>query len=268
MESPKTKAKDYYAVLGVPPEATPREIKKAYRALAQQYHPDRLIAEADIQQSNVRMIEINEAFAVLSNSKQREAYDRERTGHKAPAPAPAASAEELTELLRTPPSSPQAAAHNPAVAQTVAQDFLDKLKFRMTEPGVGVKLQAEAHKPWLWSFQGKTWSAAYWVGLRDLPLLNPAVARESIAQAEAVVTKRRSGWKSNFFVFVFAFHALSEGETVLKLFRTYANREDNSSNRNQVNIVVLDLNQRRTVLCGKRASDSNMEQILSALAAR
>lgn len=267
MESPKPRAKDYYAVLGVAPDAALSEIKKAYRALAQQYHPDRVAAEEENQQSAERMIEINEAFAVLSNKKRRAAYDRERTAKSAPAPTPAPPVEDL-EFFRTPTPPSQAAAHSPAVDQSVAQDFLEKLKTLLAEQGAGAKLREETEKPWLWSFQGKTWSAQYWVSLRILPLLNPGVARETLTQVEAVVNKRRSGWRSNFFVFVLAFRSLNEGETVLKLCRTYANREDNNSRRNLVNLVVLDLNRRRSVLCGKRGRDSNLEQILSVLAAR
>jgi len=67
------KKKDFYAVLGLSPAATEGEIKKAFRKLARQYHPD-VSKEADAAQ---RMAEINEANSVLSDPKLRAEYDAE-----------------------------------------------------------------------------------------------------------------------------------------------------------------------------------------------
>jgi len=70
--------RDYYDVLGVPRQATEEEIKKAFRRLARQYHPDvnrNLDAEA-------RFKEINEAYEVLSDREKRPTYDR--FGHAGP----------------------------------------------------------------------------------------------------------------------------------------------------------------------------------------
>ena len=75
MASPRTARKDYYVALGVTPDATITQIKKAYRALAQRYHPDRVSREREEYREAVeRMVEINEAFAVVSDVKKRTAY--------------------------------------------------------------------------------------------------------------------------------------------------------------------------------------------------
>ncbi|GAA0954385.1 molecular chaperone DnaJ [Nonomuraea longicatena] len=68
--------KDYYAVLGVPKTATAEEIKKAYRKLARQYHPD--TNQGDTAKE-ARFKEISEANDVLSDAKRRKEYDEART---------------------------------------------------------------------------------------------------------------------------------------------------------------------------------------------
>ncbi len=64
--------RDYYDILGVSKSASFDEVKKAYRKLALEWHPDKNKAAG----ANEKFKEINEAYAVLSDSKKKETYDQ------------------------------------------------------------------------------------------------------------------------------------------------------------------------------------------------
>src|SRR6187431_1004570 len=96
---------DFYAILGVPQEASTGDIKRAYRRLARRYHPgvnpgDRMAEELFRQ--------VQQAFEVLSDDDRRREYDR-----GAAASAPAVSATVSVSLegfdFSTPAEGPQAA---------------------------------------------------------------------------------------------------------------------------------------------------------------
>ncbi|HWP31633.1 MAG TPA: molecular chaperone DnaJ [Fimbriimonadales bacterium] len=65
--------KDYYALLGVPRDASPDEIKAAFRRLARKYHPD---VNRDDPNAEEKFKQIGEAYAVLSDPSKRTQYDR------------------------------------------------------------------------------------------------------------------------------------------------------------------------------------------------
>ena len=65
--------RDYYEVLGLNKDATEQDIKKAFRRLAMQYHPDRNKAP----DAEEKFKEINEAYAVLSDVDKRREYDKQ-----------------------------------------------------------------------------------------------------------------------------------------------------------------------------------------------
>ena len=268
MGSHNPAVKDYYAMLGVAPDATKDVIKKAYRSLVQRYHPDRVKPQDNADFAYQRMVEINEAFAVLSDSKRRADHDRQRT---AAAKKPLERRNPMTPAAwETAASAPvadvRAAASNPDLDKTVAQDFLQKLKVMVGQQGAELNLREEREKDWLWSYLGKTWGRNYWLSLRLCPTLSPGKVRELLVTLQSLISKRRSGWKGSTFVFVLAFQALIDGENALKMCRAYCNRKENSSRSNHVNIVVLDLKHRRSVLCGKRSKDSKLGVILRVLA--
>src|SRR5260370_3706705 len=68
-----TNKRDYYEVLGVNHSATEQDLKKSYRRLAHQYHPDKNQSDPEAEE---KFKEAAEAYAVLSNSEQRQRYDR------------------------------------------------------------------------------------------------------------------------------------------------------------------------------------------------
>ncbi|GAB4396210.1 MAG: hypothetical protein OHK0048_00110 [Rhodoferax sp.] len=65
---------DHYASLGLPSSATLGDIKKAYRQLAAQFHPDRNPSP----QAAARFRAVQQAYDVLSDPEQRQAYDANR----------------------------------------------------------------------------------------------------------------------------------------------------------------------------------------------
>jgi molecular chaperone DnaJ len=67
-----TAKRDYYEVLGVSRDCSPDELKRAYRKLAMQYHPDRNNGDKGAEE---RFKEIGEAYAVLSDPQKRQQYD-------------------------------------------------------------------------------------------------------------------------------------------------------------------------------------------------
>jgi len=87
--------KDYYRTLGVKANATEAELKKAFRELAKQYHPDRNPGDAAAE---ARFREIAEAWEVLGDAENRARYDRMGPLYTASGRPP--TAEELNELLK------------------------------------------------------------------------------------------------------------------------------------------------------------------------
>jgi molecular chaperone DnaJ len=98
--------KDYYKTLGVPKDAKPADIKKAFRGLAKKLHPD---SNENDPKAEARFKEVSEAYEVLSDEGKRAEYDEARTlfgsgGFRMPGPGgagqgPGATTFDLSDLL-------------------------------------------------------------------------------------------------------------------------------------------------------------------------
>ena len=66
--------RDYYEILGIKKEATPDEIKSAYRTLAKKYHPD--VSKETKEEAEAKFKELSEAYEVLSDDSKRQTYDQ------------------------------------------------------------------------------------------------------------------------------------------------------------------------------------------------
>lgn len=72
LELKKSLRKDYYKILGLSKDASDADIKKAYRKLALQYHPDK---NAGDEKAEARFKEIGEAYTILSDPQKRQRFD-------------------------------------------------------------------------------------------------------------------------------------------------------------------------------------------------
>lgn len=68
---------DFYSILGVPANADAQAIKKAYRQLVKECHPD---THPGDRKAAERFIQVSEAYTVLSDEEKRKKYDQERIG--------------------------------------------------------------------------------------------------------------------------------------------------------------------------------------------
>lgn len=71
---PMSTKRDYYDILGISKDASDDDIKKAYRKMAMQHHPD-MVGDGDKKEHEERFKEINEAYQVLSDPQKRKMYD-------------------------------------------------------------------------------------------------------------------------------------------------------------------------------------------------
>jgi DnaJ-class molecular chaperone len=118
--------KEYYRIMGLHPEATEDEIRRAYRRLALEWHPDRRQGDA---KASEKFKEISEAYAVLIDASRRRQYDAVRRGT-----APGGFRADREDLFRDLFADPRAS----AIFEELAREFarvglrVDRQSFHQT----------------------------------------------------------------------------------------------------------------------------------------
>jgi curved DNA-binding protein CbpA len=175
--------KVYYQVLGLPPEATEEAIRKAYRRLALQWHPDRNSGHPHAEE---RFKEISEAYAVLIDPAKRRDYDRARRAGTRYAPR-----HSREDLFRDLFADPRAS----AIFEELAREFerrgvrVDRYHFRQTLFGgravvAGGVFVVTPLTPGLALFR---LARAAWRGTAALP--SPASAATSLARPRKILQR-------------------------------------------------------------------------------
>lgn len=124
-----TPENDYYGVLGVAPDASPDEIRKAFRERVRACHPDRVAnLDEDLRRlAEEKMVQLNEAFAVLRNPARRAAYD-DRHG-KRPGTVTNAAAGAAGTTLAGPPPGAAGRARRPLTNPAEARNRIGEQQF-------------------------------------------------------------------------------------------------------------------------------------------
>jgi curved DNA-binding protein len=132
--------RDHYRVLGVPRDASMREIRRAYRRLARQHHPDISPHPGD----SAYFTELTTAYEVLHDPAKRTRYDR--SGSSLKAPARSRRGRDLRAVLEL---SPREAAHLAVGPLTVSAGGHSIELPAGTRPGQQIRLAGAGERGWL-----------------------------------------------------------------------------------------------------------------------
>jgi curved DNA-binding protein CbpA len=262
--------KDYYAILGLDSDASLESIKIAYRRLALENHPDRVMhLDKEAQAvAAARMSDLNEAYSVLSDARQRREYDSKYLAQAAPAGegAPTTVVEAVEEMMRTTPQ-PARPRGRPGVdvlsnvvrqfSQQVRKDLLNQKTFGWRE---------ERFEGFEWALKASFWSASYWTALRGFPNADRAAAQKFTNYANLAIAKHKSWLKSDYFLLLFPFQRITDAEHVVGQCQALIQTVEKSKLRGIHTLVVLfDVSRGQSRVCGPRPQDKRFQHLIQTL---
>lgn len=255
--------KDYYAILGLDSDASPESIKLAYRHLARTAHPDLLghLGSLPKAAASDRMAELNEAYSVLSNPRQRRDYDEQWRAYQTglPEEAPAQPMEAPPEVaVPAPPRArarPASEVMSSVVGQFSAHLRQDLLSSRQADAWTVRKLEG-----FEWAAEARSWFRYYCVALRGFTTADLVATQKFATYAHLAMERSRSIIRQNYYLFLMPFQRISAPEQVTASCRRFAgNASDHAV------VVLMDVSHGRSITCGPRVRDEKFEAVLKQI---
>ncbi|MGH9787137.1 MAG: J domain-containing protein, partial [Candidatus Acidiferrales bacterium] len=219
--------KDYYAILGLGPDADLETIKRAYRLKAREAHPD-LVSHLgeDLQaEATALMSELNEAYRTLSNEEQRREYDIAWRALQAGEPLPAAPtpAPVTAEVIADIAPAPRREKARPAseVSTSVIREFADRMRKVLLENKKTFQWKEKKLDGFDWAVEQAFFMDYYCVASRTVAVADLESAQKFRATADRAIQQGRHTFKNDYFLFLLAFQGMDEPEQVQALLRRY-----------------------------------------------
>jgi hypothetical protein len=265
---------DYYAILGLDPDASPESIKIAYRRLARQYHPDlqsNCSTAAEKASIDGHMAQLNQAYAVLSNAKSRREYDVQmRLECVLTKTASRPQTKTVSEISRTNTGSSRA--DGPRIRpryevdSTVVTQFAGHLRQEFLNKRSVFSWSAAALEGFDWGLEASTWSSYYCVALRGFAEVDPSAAKKFVNYCEMAFARCKRAIRKNHFVFLLPFRMMSEWQSVSSQIEPFVRgAKSKGGSRPPITVILLDMHHGRTLRLGVRFQDKRFEELLQSI---
>ncbi|MFQ5722973.1 MAG: J domain-containing protein [Terriglobia bacterium] len=293
--------KDYYYLLGLPRGAPLQEIKKAYRQLAAQYHPDKVASlQSEAQrEATAKMMELNEAIAVFSDPDRRAEYDelvelipeRKPKPHPEPKPPPAATrpaeppaspttvgdapakpapavpAAPAPETARpTPPRTPEPPRAAPPAPPPgmLAEEYARKRQWLLQK--LPLNWDTLSIRGWQWAIQGGNWRRSILVVHRHLETLSLLSFRSLQTALEGLLGQRKFSLRPLMVFALVSYERLMDAKPVQEHLQGLVAGERGMLKNVHAAVVLYDGH--RTALVGQALDDPEVRRVLQVLLGR
>lgn len=262
--------KDFYAILGLDPGASPESIKVTYRRLALECHPDRVThlggsAEAIASE---RMADLNEAYQTLSDVLRRKDYDEEfrkwRIGLTFEQLLAPVTADVMAEAPVTMPVRPKA--RSASMVTNVVEQFSSELLQRVLNVKQDFRWEEKRLEGFEWVVHSSALLTHYYVGLRGFATVDQAAARKFVNYATMAIEGSRKLIKRDLYLLLMPFQRMHEPDQVQAMLRRFAGGvRSGPVTGAQATVVLLDVTHGRSLPCGPRIHNKKFEVLLQRL---
>jgi curved DNA-binding protein CbpA len=259
---------DYYALLGLDPGASAESIKVAYRRLAREHHPDRNIGlpEAGGSTASLRMAQLNEAYAVLSDAKKKREYDENL---RLTSKLQSSTVSSITQTAtKSDTRQTQRARHSRSqnIDPTMAREFAKQLRNRLIANCKDLTWKEQVLEGFDWGLKSFTWSSHYCVAGRGFVILDPPAARKFATYSEIAVTRFNRSIRKSYFLFLLAFQQLSDWESISTQFHRLLSKEGFKKLGDvPIQIILLDVQQGKVLRIGGQLAGKGFERLFHCM---